>query len=423
MFEEASMKKQKLTIMLMVMLMFIGFGIVIPVLPHVVTEEIQASDIHVQIMLAVYSLASFLVSPLWGALSERIGRKPVLMIGMAGFSLSFLVFALAVYWNQANIVSDDASLILMYVSRTLSGLFSGATIAVAMAYMADITSDEERTKGMGLIGMSIGMGFIFGPGIGGLLAFDDFYSLPFFVSAGLSLFTMVLAWSWLQESLTAERRAAEQQQRALQSSRWSAFQGSVKYLFILAFLATFALAGLEGTLQLFQIEKIGVTPTQMGAMFFFSGLVGALMQGWFIQRYIKKGDETRYMIIGFLLSAVSFVLLLFSHNVFDAAIYLCLFGIGNSLIRPCVTSLITQKSNVGYGVSTGLSASFDSLGRIIGPLFAGALFGLSFPGYDYSGFWTFVVGAGICLFAIVLVFVFMREDAKTSQHVSKGKLE
>jgi MFS family permease len=310
----------------------------------------------------------------------------------------------------------------MYVSRTLSGLFSGATIAVAMAYMADITSDEERTKGMGLIGMSIGMGFIFGPGIGGLLAFEDFYSLPFFVSAGLSLFTMVLAWSWLQESLTAERRALEQQQRALQkTSRWAAFQGPVRYLFILAFLATFALAGLEGTLQLFQIEKINVTPTQMGAMFFFSGLVGALMQGWFIQRYIKKGDETRYMMIGFLLCAISFVLLLFSQNVFDAAIYLCLFGIGNSLIRPCVTSLITQKSNVGFGVSTGLSASFDSLGRVIGPLFAGTLFGLSFPGYDYSGFWTFLAGAGICLVAIVLVFVFMRQDAQASQEVTEAK--
>ena len=338
------MNKQKGTIMLMVMLMFIGFGIVIPVLPHVVTDELGFADFHVQVMLAVYSLASFIVSPLWGALSERIGRKPVMMTGMIGFSISFLVFGLAVALQNNDAISSELSLVLMYVSRTLSGLFSGATIAVSMAYMADITSDEERTKGMGLIGMSIGLGFIFGPAIGGLLTIGGSYSLPFFVSAGLSFLTMLAAAAYVRESLTKEAREKALAERATASSRWTAFQGSSRYLFIIAFLATFILAGLEGTLQLFQMEKIGVTPAQMGFMFLLSGIAGALMQGGFIQRYVKKGDEVRYMTIGFILSGVALVLLLFSQSVFDAAVYLCLFGIGNSLIRPCVTSLITQKN-------------------------------------------------------------------------------
>jgi DHA1 family multidrug resistance protein-like MFS transporter len=397
------MNKQKGTIMLMVMLMFIGFGIVIPVLPHVVTDELGFADFHVQVMLAVYSLASFIVSPLWGALSERIGRKPVMMTGMIGFSVSFLVFGLAVSLQSDGVIGSDFSLLLMYVSRTLSGLFSGATIAVSMAYMADITSDEERTKGMGLIGMSIGLGFIFGPAVGGLLTIGGSYALPFFVSAGLSFLTMLAAAMYVKESLTATAREKALAERANSSSRWTAFRGSSRYLFVLAFLATFILAGLEGTLQLFQMEKIGVTPAQMGMMFLLSGIAGALMQGGFIQRYVKKGDEVRYMIIGFILSGIAFVLLLFSQTLVDASIYLCLFGIGNSLIRPCVTSLITQKATVGHGLSTGLSASFDSLGRVLGPLFAGVMFG-----FDIS--LPFIIGAVLSVLAVTVVMMYVKAD-------------
>jgi MFS family permease len=395
------MKKQKLTIMFTTMLMFIGFGIVIPVLPHVISAELGASDFHVQMMIAVYSLVSFILSPFWGAFSERVGRKPVMVVGIVGYGFSFFLFGLFL-----------DHLVMLYVSRILSGAFAGATIAVAMAYMADITSDEERTKGMGLIGMSIGLGFIFGPGIGGLLTIGGNYALPFYTAAGLSLLTMVFCIAFVQESLTAARkaeRAAQLQAEAVKQgaqkpSRWAAFQGSARYLYVLTFLATFVLAGLEGTLQLFQMEKIGVTPAQMGSMFFLSGVAGALIQGGFIQRYMKKGDEVRYMIVGFALCGVSFVLLLFTSNLLTATIYLCIFGIGNSLIRPCVTSLITQKANVSYGLSAGLSSSFDSLARVIGPLFAGVLFA-----YHIS--WPYLVGAVFCLLAVLLVLRFKRVDA------------
>jgi MFS family permease len=313
------------------------------------------------------------------------------------------VFGLAIALQKNGVIGADFSLVLMYISRTLSGLFSGATIAVAMAYMADITSDDERTKGMGLIGMAIGLGFIFGPGIGGLLTIGGSYSLPFFVSAALSFLTMLFAIAYVRESLTLELREKAKAARTQKVSRWSAFQGPSRFLFIIAFLATFILAGLEGTLQLFQMEKIGVTPAQMGAMFLLSGIAGALMQGVFIQRYVKKGDEVRYMIIGFILSGIAFVLLLFTRNLVEASIYLCLFGIGNSLIRPCVTSLITQKSNVAYGISTGLSASFDSLGRVIGPLFAGMLFviDINLP---------FMIGAMFSLLAVFVIYAYARAD-------------
>lgn len=182
------------------------------------------------------------------------------MIGALGFSISFLLFGLAL-----------ESLWLMYVSRILGGLFSGAATACAVAYVADVTSDEDRTKGMGLVGMSIGLGFIFGPALGGILS-QWGIQVPFFAAAALALGTFVFAYFKLPESLTEEKRSKPQEARA---SRWSAFVGSLKYLYILSFFVSFSLAGLEATLLLFQRDQIGATPAQLGIMFAVSGIVGA----------------------------------------------------------------------------------------------------------------------------------------------------
>jgi DHA1 family multidrug resistance protein-like MFS transporter len=147
------MRKQLAIIMVLLITVFIGFGIIIPIMPEMV------STFHLAVMLAVYSAASFLMSPIWGALSDRIGRRPVIMVGILGFSISFFIFGIA-----------GDQLWLMYASRILGGFFSGAVTACAVAYVADITSEDNRTKGMGLVGMSIGLGFIFGPAVGGLLS-------------------------------------------------------------------------------------------------------------------------------------------------------------------------------------------------------------------------------------------------------------
>ncbi|MBW7456354.1 MFS transporter, partial [Paenibacillus sepulcri] len=145
--------KRLLIVMLMLITTFIGFGIIIPVLPELVKETSPESvEFHTGMMLSVYSAVSFLVSPLWGGMSDRIGRRPVILIGVLGFAASFLVFGIA-----------DGSLPLMYASRVLGGIFSGAVTSVIVAYVADITPPDQRTRGMGLVGMSIGLGFTIGP--------------------------------------------------------------------------------------------------------------------------------------------------------------------------------------------------------------------------------------------------------------------
>jgi len=356
--------KSKLAIVgLMLFTIFIGFGIIIPVLPQLVTDVSEKSaNWHTGAMLAIYSFMSFLLSPVWGRLSERVGRRPIIMTGVLGFSVSFLLFG----------ISGD-SLTLMYASRILGGLFSGAVVSCIVAYVADITTEEERTKGMAVVGMSIGLGFTFGPGFGGFLS-EISHHTPFFAAAALSFVVFVAAWLKLEESLTPEKRAAAAAQ-AGRTSRWSAFQGPLKYLYVLAFFVTFSLAILEATLQLFGMKQFDVTPKQIGLMFFFCGLAGALVQGGVVRRKVKKGQEGQYIALGLLISAAGFFLLLTANSWLMATVYLCIFGIGNSLIKPCVTSLITQKTTVGQGVASGLSSSMDSLGRIVGPLLGAALLG------------------------------------------------
>lgn len=389
------MKSKLVIVALMLFTVFIGFGIIIPVLPQIVADVSPLSaEWHTGLMLTAYSLISFILSPFWGALSERIGRRPVIMTGVLGFSISFLLFGIS-----------DGNLWYMYASRLLGGLFSGAVVSCIVAYVADITTNEERTKGMAVVGMSIGLGFTFGPLFGGLLSKITLYT-PFFVAAAISLATFLAALIKLEESLTPEMRARRAGEKKV--SRWKAFQGSLKYLYVLAFFVTFSLAILEATLQLYGMAKFGATPIQIGLMFFFCGLVGALVQGGIVRRKVKQGQEAAYISAGLVISAIGFFLLLTANHWIVAMIHLCIFGVGNSLIKPCVTSLITQKTTVGQGVASGLSSSMDSLGRIVGPILGATLLVL-------ASWLPFVVSGVLSLTALILLAQFRKWDRLSSQ--------
>lgn len=376
------MPRQLLMISMLLIVTFLGFGIIIPILPELVSAA------HLSFMLAIYSAMSFLMSPFWGALSDRIGRRPVILTGILGFSISFFIFGMA-----------HDQLVWMYISRVLGGMFSGAVISCAVAYVADVTTDENRTKGMGLVGMSIGLGFIFGPAIGGLLSYYS-YSVPFFVSAALALILFLVVLRYLEESLT-DRKAKQPTEK--KRSRWVAFHGPMKYLYVLGFLVSFTLAGLETVFMYFQQDRIGAGSVEFGMMMLISGIVGALIQGGIVRRYIQQGEEGRYIVFGLLLSAVGFFLILLSNSFMTASIYLSVFTAGNSFIRPCVTSLITQKTKVAQGLATGLSSSMDSLGRILGPLLGAATFyiGMNLP---------FALGGIICIASVGLIYRFQQLD-------------
>jgi DHA1 family multidrug resistance protein-like MFS transporter len=378
------MDKRMAVIMTMLFTTFLGFGIIIPVMPVMIIDS-GAEQFHFYVMIAAYSVASFLLSPVWGGLSDRLGRRPVLMAGMIGFGFSFIIFGMA-----------DGHLGFMYVSRIVGGLFSGAITACAVAYVADITSEEKRTRAMGLVGMSIGLGFIFGPAIGGILS-ELGTSIPFFTAAAVSFLTFIIALRWLPESL---RKDQMKQLSAEQPSRWALFNGSIRYLFVMLFLVTFTLAGLESTLQFFGIARFDATPKDIGIMFLISGVVGAMTQGGIIRKYATPGKEPLLIRMGFILQAIGFSLLLFSWNVWSASVFLAVFALGNALLRPCITSLITQSTKSGQGLTSGLSSSMDSLGRIFGPLIAGGLFEINMS-------FTFIIGSIVSVGALFLLAKFL----------------
>ncbi|SEN06504.1 Major Facilitator Superfamily protein [Paenisporosarcina quisquiliarum] len=374
-------------------LVYLGFGIIIPVLPEVILEQ-DYNEIHVGGLLTVYSLASFFTAPLWGMLSDRIGRKTLILVGLVGFSLSFWLFSL--FFN---------SLFMLYLSRVVGGLFSGALYTAVTGFAADLSNEENRNKYMGFLGMSIGLGFIFGPAIGGVLGHIDL-ALPFTASAILLLVIFVYALIILKEP----ERTGEANKRALlpkgASSLWSY---RIRYLFLFSFMVTFLLAGLEATFQLFQIERIEITPLQIGYLFMFSGFVDAAIQGGVVRR-IKNGTETKWLLYAQVVTAVGLFLTVFTQSIFWAGLSLCIFTAGNALARTTIVSLTTKESGGRYGTAAGMSYSMDNLGRIIGPLLFAWLFTMQ-PDNIY------MLSGVLAILSIGLIFAY-RKSTKSLKDVT-----
>ena len=387
------MKKTIFILMSIQFLVYLGFGIIIPVLPEVILDQ-NYSEIHVGGLLTVYSLASFFTAPLWGKLSDRVGRKSLILVGLVGFSLSFWLFSL--FFD---------SLFMLYLSRVVGGLFSGALYTAVTGFAADLSDEENRNKYMGFLGMSIGLGFIFGPAIGGVLG-NISLALPFTASAILLLVIFVYAAIILKEP----ERTGEANKRALlpkgAANMWSY---RIKYLFLFSFMVTFLLAGLEATFQLFQIERIEITPLQIGYLFMFSGFVDAGIQGGVVRR-IKNGTETKWLLYAQIITAIGLFMTVFTTSIFWAGLSLCVFTAGNALARTTIVSLTTKESGGRYGAAAGMAYSMDNLGRVIGPLLFAWLFTIQ-PDNIY------VLSGVLAVLSIGLIFTY-RKSTKSLNDVA-----
>ncbi|MCU4784336.1 MFS transporter [Bacillus cereus] len=379
------MKRNILPLMTVQFFIFLGFGMIIPVLPEIITN-LHVPSHHLGMLLSSYSLASFLTAPLWGKISDRAGRRPVLLIGILGYSISFFLTGLLI-----------DNLTGLYIARSLNGLFAGALYTAATASIVDMTNENERNRYIGLMGACIGMGFIIGPAIGGILSHLG-NAVPFQIASNLLLILFLYTCFTFKESLNN----AKEKIIGNPLKKFIHLPAASIGLFFITFTLSMALAGLEGTYQLFGKQAIGITPLQIGIIFLASGLVDACIQGGLI-RYIRNGDEKRYMIIGQIISATGLFLIPFITNLLWAGICLSIFTAGNALVRTCTLSFLTKQIKSDHGTISGLNYSFDSLGRIIGPIFFTMIF-------TSQGAISFIVGGMITMLSIGFVILFSKKQ-------------
>lgn len=380
------MKKSILLLMSVQFFVYLGFGLIIPILPEVIVQQ-GLSKVHVGGLLTIYALASFFTAPLWGSFSDRTGRKKLILIGLVGFSLSFFLFALFI-----------ENIALLYVSRIVGGIFSGALYTAVTGFVADMTTEENRNKYMGLLGMSIGLGFIFGPALGGVLGGISLQA-PFIGSGILTVLLFIYAAIVLKEP---ERRVDANKRALLPKGGGILWQYRIRNLFLMSFMVTIVLAGLESTFQLFQITRIEITPIQIGYLFMASGFVDAAVQGGLVRR-VKNGSETQWIIGAQIVTAIGLILIPFTTSLFWAGFSLSIFTAGNALARTVLVSLTSKESGGKYGTAAGMTYSMDNMGRIIGPLLFTWLF-------TQQGGAIYYLSAALAILAILLIISFKKSS-------------
>ncbi len=356
------------TLLLTIFIDLVGFSIIIPILP-VYSKEIGASNIMVGVIAGSYALMNFLFSPIWGNLSDRIGRKPVILVSLFITACSYLLFAYS------------KTLTLLLVSRVIAGIGS-ANFGAAQAYITDITKPEERAKAFGYVGAAFGLGFIIGPVIGGLILKFWGVSAIGFVTMGLNLFNLLLAMVILKESHKDKKSGKPLFENPLKSVLEGLKAPVIGKLMIISLLFITAFSMMQITISVFWYEKYALTKTQISGMFAFIGLMSVIVQGFFVEKLNRRFGEKKLLIIGCLLMAAG--LYIIPTAPFEAGFYvvegfaITLIALANGCLSPSINSLISKNANPDeQGKALGVSMSVGSMGRVIGPYLGGFVYGMA----------------------------------------------
>ena len=371
----------------------LGFGIIIPILPFYV-EEFGGGGAEMGMLMTIFSAMQFIFSPIWGSLSDRIGRKPVLIIGALGNALSMALMGFATnYW-------------ILLSARALAGVLSSATMPAAMAFISDSTDEKQRGGGMGIVGAAFGVGMTLGPGIGGVMS-DISLQAPFFFAAGTSILAMILIWMSLPETLPAEKRSGTHHQvRGLDLRlMWKSLFGPIGFLLILAFLHNFALTNFEGIFGFYAQKRYNFDPPTIGLIMTVVGLVSAIVQGILTGPATRRFGDVAVIRVSLFASVLGFLSMLAAPNLGWVLVTCGFFVLSNSMLRPGVASLTSKRADIPQGAAMGLSNAYMSLGRIVGPLWAGNVLDLNLS-------YPFLTGALIMLIAGVASMFYLSHNPK-----------
>jgi DHA1 family tetracycline resistance protein-like MFS transporter len=379
------------TLFLIVFVDLVGFGLVIPLLPFYAVR-FTASPQEVTALLAVYSLAQLVTAPLWGRLSDRVGRRPVLLVSLIASALAYL-------W-----LGGATALWMVFAARAFAGACAG-NIAAAQAYIADVTGPEERARGMGLIGAAFGLGFIIGPALGGLIAGNDpataDVATPAWIAAGLSLLALCGVLLLLPESLPAGARDQTAARSRLGAVMGVLHRPVLSRLILVFFLVILAFAGMESTFALWAMGEFGWGPRQVGYVFAYVGVLSAVLQGGLIGRLARRFGEERLLLCGLALIGVGLLVMTLAHNVAVLVVAVTGLALGMGLTQPSLNSLISRRAGgEEQGEVMGVSQSVASLSRVLGPFAAGFCFAAF--GRNAAFLWGAMLVASALLLALKL---------------------
>jgi DHA1 family tetracycline resistance protein-like MFS transporter len=390
-------RRASTTVFLTILLDLVGFGMLLPLLPFYALK-LNASPARIGLLFAAYSVTQLLFSPVLGWLSDRVGRRPVMLVSILGNVAAHLMFATA------------GSFALLVLARALAGV-AASNYSIAQAWMADVTTAENRSKAMGLVGAAFGIGFVVGPGLGSILALTPMGApaVPY-AAAALSGLNFLLALVWLPESLPPEVRKRRQARPWIDPAgflrMWD--NGSLRGLMLLFFLVMFCFSLFEATLALYCHRLLGFDEHRTSLLFVYVGIVLAVVQGGLLGRLIRAFGERRLILGGIALMAVGLTALPLYPSVALVMVSLLILAVGSGVHNPSVTGLLSKLADDdSQGSTIGFSRSSGALARIFGPVTGTWIFGRAGPA------WPFLTAGALMLVALVIAWGLLRRVGST----------
>ncbi|WP_028391678.1 MFS transporter [Bacillus cihuensis] len=399
---------QQFPLLILMANMFIvmtGIGLVIPIMPTII-HDFGAGGKTFGFLIATFALAQFIFSPIAGDLSDRFGRKKIIVFGLILFALSQFIFAFS------------QQLILLFISRAIGGMGAAFLIPSMMAFVADITTVENRAKGMGRLGASMSLGFVVGPGIGGFLAAFG-VKAPFFIAGAVAAIAVILSLFFLKEPT----RSAISEQPAKRTSLINQLAVSVKkpyfILLLMMFTLSFGLANYQSTISLFTDVKFGFSPFDISMLMVVGGSIGVIVQAFVLDRVLHRFGEVRVMNSMLVVTAISLISLLFATGFVSVLIVSTFFFIATSLVRPAINTTVSKMAGSEQGFAAGMNNAYMSIGNMVGPALAGALFDINM-GLPY------IFGAIIIIVTLLICIKWAngekkKQQLRTANHTSSAR--
>jgi multidrug resistance protein len=354
-------------------LLMLGLGVLFPVLADF-TRSLGLSELQAGLLLGSYAFASFAMAPFWGRLSEQRGRRPVVLIGLVGFSATFLLFALR---------TSFAELLLI---RSIGGLFAAAAMPAIFAYAADVSTPEARSRTLGMVGASIGVGVVAGPALGAFTVAHWGVRAPFFATAAIGLVASTAVAAWLPESLTPSIRAAAHARRSALAERGVTLSrigvGLAPFL-IYSFLVQLGRTGLDSTVAFLVADRLGGSTREVGILLTGVGMIAVLVQGGGMRVLAKRFSDHALMMTGTALLAVGLLGTGAAGSWGSLWLWVSLLGTGSALLLPTFTAELSRAAEGLQGEAQGLNTSVQSLARALGPVLATALYRFHGPRSTY----------------------------------------